>query len=401
MQNKINKKSKIAVLGFGVEGRSLLNFLKHNHLYKNSEIWVLDSNKSIIVPRGVKKNLGKTHLKNLDQFNIIFRSPSISPLLPEIKSAIKNGIKVTSATNLFFELFGGKIIGITGTKGKGTTSTMLYEIMKRADLSVYLAGNIGTPMLDLLSKTDKKSWVILELSSFQLWDLKQSPTIAALVDVFTDHLDNHKSLDDYYSAKLNIVRFQKKNDMVFFFSDNFLRNKIVHLAESKKHEINLSQFKLLRSSDLKMIGRHNFKNAAMAASIAQNLGIDKKTILQALKNFHGLEHRLEFVRSLNGIDFYNDSASTNPMALIAAVNAVSEKYENIILIAGGINKNLSLVPLKQLNKNRKIKKVFLIGKSAKDIQKIIFKKDTVIIRNLDTAVKSAYTFFKKTLLRPV
>ena len=219
----------IAILGFGREGKSVLKFLKKSSAYRYSEITILD------------KKFNADYLKNLDRFDVIFRSPGVPFNLPEIQSAIKNGVKVSSATKLFFQQCPAPIIGITGTKGKSTTATLLYKILKNCAqkpwrkahtnkkysrhshynfASVYLAGNIGKPALEILPKLSKKSLVILELSSFQLQDLNYSPDVALVLDIFEEHLDKHKNFREYFDAKSNIARHQKKSDAIIYFADN-------------------------------------------------------------------------------------------------------------------------------------------------------------------------------------
>src|SRR3989338_798582 len=350
---------KIAILGFGREGHSILKFLRKTRInadyhadkrgYKNigknqrkhlrkhlrksaaDEILVLDKNRNVKVPRGVKTHLGKNYLKNLERFDVIFRSPGIPYLLPEIQKAEKQGVKISSAIELFFEQLrrltqnergltrkriGASrrpiIIGITGTKGKGTTSTLLYKILKASGKKVFLAGNIGKPSLDLLSNTqinadshaDKRryknisenqrsnqresAYIILELSSFQLQDLKKSPSIAAVLDIFPDHLDAHKNLKEYYDAKANIGRYQKQGDKIFFFKNNNLSRHVASKSKGKKISVNEKSFKLFSPDDLLIRGAHNFKNAVMAAIVAKSLGVSEKIILETAKKFKGL-----------------------------------------------------------------------------------------------------------------
>src|SRR6266404_4030146 len=181
---------KIAILGFGREGQSTLKFLQKSHLFKNSEFWIVAKKVAAKIPRGIHRQIGRSYLKNLEKFDVIFRSPGIPYNLPELVRARKNGVIFSSLTKLFFAHCPGKIIGITGTKGKGTTATLLYNIMRAARIPVFLAGNIGKPALDILPLVKKNSYVILELSSFQLQDLTVSPPIDAVLDIFPDHQEN-------------------------------------------------------------------------------------------------------------------------------------------------------------------------------------------------------------------
>lgn len=394
---------KIAILGFGLEGKSLLKFFKKSPRFKKADISVLD------------KKLDKNYLKNLEQFDIIFRSPGVPYNLPEIQKTVKKGVKFSSATGLFFEeirkmvrrgastelsrMSSPQVIGITGTKGKGTTATLLYKILKACPEQgrrVYLAGNIGKPAIEILPKLKKNSIIILELSSFQLQDLNQSPDIAVILDIFPDHLDSHKNFKEYLNAKTNIAKFQRKNDKIFYFNDNKYSQWIAEKSQGKKIPVKSS---ISGRSDLQKLkeniqipGEHNIKNAVMAASVALSLGCPKEKILNTIKKFKGNEHRLELVKKIKGISFYNDSASTNPQTAAAAIRAFNEPK---ILIAGGKDKNLNYSPLAKALKNSNTKLLIIFGENKKKIAKAIFRiknKELIIMeaKNLKTAVKIAY-----------
>ncbi len=348
------------------------------------------------MPRGVHGQLGKNYLKNLKKFSAIFRSPGIPWNLPELVRARRAGVKFSSATKLFFEQCPATIVGITGTKGKGITATLLYQILKVARKPVFLAGNIGAPALDLLPRLKKNSLVVLELSSFQLQDLTRSPHIAAVLDVFPDHQDSHKNLHEYYGAKTNIARHQKRGDTVFFLKNNALGKWVAHHGSGKKIGVDpVKSNLLLRGIHLKIPGQHNLKNAVMAARIAQYLDVPKTTILHTVKNYRGMEHRLEFVRRIGRILFYNDSASTNPQTAAAAIRAFPNAPK--ILIAGGQDKNLDYVPLARALRNSNMKLAVLFGENKKKIAEAI-KKSGVSIKfagNIRTATTIAYRFAKK------
>jgi len=386
---------KIAILGFGREGKSLLRFLQKRGLTridtqinadKNAEIWILDKKPNFNIRKSdfnirksdflrfLKVQCGKNYLKNLSSFDIVYRSPGVPYNLPEIQKAIKKGVKFSSATQLFFEElrrttrkntqnYAEKIhvspwpmiIGITGTKGKGTTATLLYKILKACGKKVFLAGNIGKSALDLVPRlsalSQRKSAttiVVLELSSFQLQDLKVSPEIAVVLETFPDHMDSHKNLREYFDAQTNIAKWQKKSDKIFYFDDNRWSKWVAKKSRAKKIPVSVRNFKLFKQEDLKMPGEHNLKNAAMAITVALSLGCPKNKIIKVVKNFRGNEHRLELVRIIkipakkhsNILEnvrmlFYNDSASTNPQTAAAAIRAFKESK---ILISGGKDK---------------------------------------------------------------
>jgi len=379
---------KIAILGFGREGKSVLKFLKKSN--PRADIKILD------------QKFDKNYLKELERFDVVYRSPGVPYNLPEIQKAIKKGVKFSSATALFFneaKKINCKIIGITGTKGKGTTATLLYKILKACNKSVYLAGNIGKPVIEILPKLRKNSIVILELSSFQLQDMKASPEIAVVLDVFPDHMDAHKNLQEYFDAKTNVARWQKKSNKIFYFSDNKYSKWIAQKSRAKKIPVSPQNLKLFKPEDLKIPGEHNFKNAVMAASIALSLGCPKEKILKVVKNFHGNEHRLELIRTIRinqlnkhksaSIKFYNDSASTNPQTAAAAIRAFKEPK---ILISGGKDKGLNYSPLARALKNSNTKLVILFGENKNKIQRQIAqsKAQIVLVKDLKSSVNLAY-----------
>ncbi len=425
---------KIAILGFSREGKATLKFLSKTSEFKNADISILDLNSNLTLPDdvNVKLQVGKNYLKNLTQFDIIFRSPGVPYNLPEIQRAIKNGVKISSGTQLFFEqlpkltLNKNKItiIGVTGTKGKGTVSTLIYKILKTANKKVYLAGNIGKPALEILSncKLIRKNdiFVVLELSSFQLQKLKYSPDIAVILDIFPEHLDIHKNIKEYVSAKANAVKWQFKKSKVFYFTDNNYSKLIAKKSKGEKIAVSSSHSYKLENSHyaLKILGSHNLKNAAMAEAVAKNLNIPDKIILKTIRNFRGLEHRLEFVRCIKinkfiplnkqtlktipnkisqresaSINFYNDVTSTNPHATAAAIQSFPDNSK--ILIAGGRDKNLNYSILAKAL--RAVELVILFGENKNKIKCQISnaKCQIKLCKNLKSAVSLAYQKAKK------
>lgn len=344
---------RIGILGFGREGQSVLRFLKRSAKYKGVEIEILDQKRD------------KNYLKKLERFDLIFRSPGIPYNLPALKKARKAGVEFSSATKLFFEEYKGKIIGVTGTKGKGTTSTLIYEILKTSGKKVMLAGNIGTSPLDFLPQQKKYPLAVLELSSFQLQDLKKSPEVAVVLDIFPDHQDAHADLKEYYDAKKNIGRWQKKDDKIFYFLDNKNSQMVAEKSPAKKIGAGTTKFSLFLPNDLKIPGPHNFKNAVMASLVVKNLGVSNKTITQVVKKFKGLPHRLQFVRKIGNTSFYDDSASTNPHTTAAALRSFQNEF--VTLIAGGQDKKLDYKPLKEALVERFETDVILFGENKKKI----------------------------------
>lgn len=429
---------KIAILGFGREGKSILKFLQNRgftrirtRIYadKKDEIWILDQNPRSNVPRGIKTQLGKNYLKDLNRFDIVFRSPGIPYRLPEIQRAKKAGVKISSATKLFFEALRGQtrttrrktqkkvsggrhpiIIGITGSKGKSTTAALLYKILKASGRKVFLAGNIGIPALELLprlsaSSPHKSAIIVLELSSFQLEDLTVSPHIALALDVFPEHQDSHGSLAEYYRAKANISRHQKTGGAVFYFAKNQISARIGKLGKGKKIPVNLifsnsrEWWNEKNGSNVK--GWHTLKNYAMAATVAKYVGVPASTIQRTIKNFPGLPHRLQRIRTIRAhlrsnprqsalIEFYDDSASHNPHAAIAAISSFPGSIK--ILIAGGKDRPFDYRMLGKSAKENQVAMAILFGENKNKIARALGSSKAAVrlTRTLREAIHTAY-----------
>ena len=335
-----------------MEGQSLLKYLKKHD--PKADVMLLD------------QKLDPNYLSNLEQFDLIYRSPGVLHNLPEIQRAIRKGVKFSSPTNLFFEKAKGKIIGITGTKGKGTTTRLVYEILKNGGLEVYLGGNIGEPATDLLDQLTDNSITILELSNVQLWDIKYSPHIAGVLGIFPDHLDWHKNFREYLGTKFGITRFQSKNDFVFYVQENKFAKKVANKSRGHKVAVDYRTIKI----PLTMPGGHNLRNAAMAAAICAHVGVKPEIILETVKNYKGLPYRLTKVDTKGGITYYNDSASTNPQTTCAAAKAFPGKQK--ILIVGGSATGLDYKPLRDtLEKENNVKLVLLYGANRNKIKDVL------------------------------
>ena len=367
---------RVAILGFGREGRALLRYLRRKN--QSDEIVVLD------------RKLDPDYLKGLEKFDLIYRSPGIPYNRPEIQRAVKNGVKLSSATALFFERAKGKIIGVTGTKGKGTTSTLIYKILKAAGKDAYLAGNIGKPAITIINKLKNSSITVLELSSFQLQDLKRSPHIAAVLGLFPDHMDAHKNFKEYFKAKANITRFQNKKDKVFYTAGNGHAEAIAKRSRGARVKVDTRG---IDPSSIKIAGPHNLKNAAMAAAVARSLGVPEKIISKTLRNYRGLPYRLQYLTTIKGARIYNDSASTNPMTTAAAIRAFSEPK---VLIVGGRDKNLDYAPVAKALRKSDTKSVVLYGECREKIRRAIKGAAPLkmVSGNLETAFKIALSAAK-------
>jgi UDP-N-acetylmuramoylalanine--D-glutamate ligase len=396
--NKDFKNKKIAILGFGIEGQSVTDYL----ICKTDNIVVLDEkNRSDFdlevlksyESRGIEFRWGK--IEDLSRFDMVFRSPGINPTSKFLIDAKKKGIEITSATKLFFDLCPAEIIGVTGTKGKGTTSTLIYEMLKEYGEDAYLGGNIGTPPLSFLDNLDKDSKVVLELSSFQLIDMEKSPHIAVMLMTTSEHLDYHKDVYEYVEAKRNIFRAQTEKDFAIVNQDYPASNESDIITEAKIFKVSrenkvfsegcfiqddkiilkyqksntknqILEKEIITISEIKLPGKHNLENVCAAVMIAVLAGVDLPTIKHALKTFKGLPHRIEYVATVRGVRYYDDSFSTTPETAIAAIESFSEPK---ILLLGGSSKNSDFAELGEVISNSdSIKAIISIGKEWTQIR---------------------------------
>jgi UDP-N-acetylmuramoylalanine--D-glutamate ligase len=387
---------KIAVLGFGLEGMSVCDFLMHT----SRKITVFDEKKEgDFDPEVVKRYKGKGisfefgEFKDLSDFDIIFRSPGVKPSVRVLADAKEKGIEVTSAIKAFFDLCPCEIVGVTGTKGKGTTSALIYEMLKKEGFDAYLGGNIGTPPLSFLNSLTKDSKVVLELSSFQLIDIEKSPHIAVILMTTREHLDYHKDVYEYVNAKRNIFKFQSQKDFAIVNRDYPASNESdihsdgVVYRVSREQDVDQGCFvkndafylkmngyeeEILKTSDLALRGKHNWENAAAASVAAICAGATMKSIIPVLKSFRGLPHRIEHVATVRGVSYYDDSFSTTPETAIAAIESFDEPK---ILILGGSSKNSDFSELGMVIADTpSIKAIIGIGVEWPKIKRMLLKK---------------------------
>jgi UDP-N-acetylmuramoylalanine--D-glutamate ligase len=391
------KNKKIAVLGLGIENYALLNYLFKNK--SGCEITIFDRrNKEKLgdkykeLKTRVEWRFGHAYRKNLSSFDIMFRSPGWPLDCPYLTKARDSGIKLTSPMQLFFKLSPTKnIIGVTGTKGKGTTASLIYHILKQSGKKSWLGGNIGIAPFDFIDKLGINDWVVLELSSFQLEDMTVSPGIAVITNFTKEHLaaadpnnpNYHKSISDYRAAKLNIIKFQKENDLAIINQKLEIRNW--KLGKGRKI--------IFTKSDLpsRLVGEHNQENVAAAAAVARAIGINEAVIKKSVASFKGLEHRLEQVRALKGVKYYNDSFATTPEATITALKSFSAP---IILLAGGAEKQSDFKELAREVKKRVKYTILLEGKATSrlkgELKKSKYPVDNIkLAKDMKTAVSLA------------
>jgi len=394
LQNK-----KIALLGLGTENYWLLKYLLKNKT--KAEITICSSGQIRSDERYQElkkvKSLKWLNYANragsLNNFEILFRSPGWPIFCPAISSALKINKKIilSSPMSLFLDLCPSKnIIGVTGSKGKGTTASLIYTILKTAGKKVFLGGNIGVAPFNFINQITASSWVVLELSSFQLEDLKQRIKIGVLTNLFKEHLspadpsnpNYHKSYQAYKQAKLNLIAWQKKDDY-FILNNTFKGTRLASIGQGKK--IFFSKANLPTS----LPGKHNLENIAAAETVAKILGLEEKIIAKAVKNFKGLEHRIEFVRELNGVKYYDDSFATTPESSIIALKSFQEP---IVLLAGGADKGANFKNLARRIKTDCSFVCLLQGQATPRIKQELIKvnfKNYKIFNDFKTAIKTA------------
>ncbi len=367
---------KIAILGYGQQGQSA-----YAHWQADNEITICDRSDKLEAPKGARTQIGPAYLEQLDQFDLVVRSPGIHPR--DIVAANSPVIldKVTTVTNEFFRVCPSRnIIGVTGTKGKGTTSSLITKMLEADGRRVHLGGNIGIPPLDLLKNNiEPDDWIVLELANFQLIDLKYSPPIAVCLMVTPEHLDWHSDSEEYFQAKSQLFQHQTENDIAIYYANNEISQRVAAAGKARKipyyaspgavvdnDTISIGGQAICQTDQLKLLGRHNWQNACAAATAFWQISQNVKAARSVLTSFSGLEHRLEFVRELNKISYYDDSFGTTPETAIAAIEAF-EKPQVIIL--GGRGKGISFDQLAKSIKERSdhIAKVLLIGEARPEL----------------------------------
>lgn len=399
--NEKIKSGTITVLGIGVSNRPLIDWL----LARGARVTARDKKSyDALMPhsaelekKGVKLILGEDYLDGIDE-DVIFRAPGIRPDLPQITAAVERGALLTSEMELFFELSPAAVLAVTGSDGKTTTTTLTYkmleaELKKNGSGRVWVGGNIGAPLLPHVDEMTKDDFAVVELSSFQLFTMKRSPSRAIMTNITPNHLDWHGDMEEYIEAKCNICRHSpishitvnSENDITaeigrnsdvhvtFFSSKRTDFSSVTHLKVNasaiyeKDGYITFSDGKteerILKTDDIKLPGRHNVENYMAAISITRGL-VSNETVREIATTFGGVAHRLEFVRELDGVKYYNSSIDSSPTRTAAALSALKEKP---IIICGGYDKKIPFEPLAEALCER-AKKVILTGATAEKIK---------------------------------
>ncbi len=389
------KGKKVAIVGLGVSNIPLIDYMYE----KGAKVTAFDSREKIEIPEKIIQKLGKNgfesyfgedSLNYLQGFDIIFRSPSCLPTKPELKFEEEKGALVTTEVECLMKMCPCKIIGITGSDGKTTTTTIISKIISENGYKCFVGGNIGTPLFTKLNEITPEDIVVLELSSFQLMEMNISPDIAVITNITPNHLNIHSSLEEYIEAKKNIFKYQNENGILILNYDNEVTNKcgveangkVIYFSSKNKIEDgwivdegiikeckdNLRKH-ILNTKDVNLRGMHNYENICAALAATKTL-VDTKKAVKTVCEFNGVEHRLELVREINGVKWYNDSVSSSPTRTIAGLNSYEE---DIILIAGGYDKNLDYTPIAEPIV-KKVKGLILLGDTSTKIFNAVKKE---------------------------
>ena len=417
------KGKKIAFCGIGKSNLPLI----YKFIEKGAEVYACDRrDRSQLAPgqaeelesAGAKLILGDGYLNNLN-VDIIFRTPGMNYFLPELTEARKKGIVVTSEMEVFFDLCPCKIFAVTGSDGKTTTTTLIATMLKEQGYNVHLGGNIGTPLLPIIEEIGENDIAVAELSSFQLISMRKSPDVSVVTNVAPNHLDVHKTMDEYIDAKKNIFMHQNAftrtvlnadNEITASFADEvrgtlsyFSYNSPVSrgayldgddICVADKNGV----VKIMNKHEIRIPGEHNVENYLAAISAVWGY-VNVETIIKVAREFGGVEHRIEFVREKDGVKYYNDSIATSPTRTIAGLKAFNQK---LIVLAGGYDKHIPFDPLAPYAVE-KIKVLILTGPTADAIEKAIRSDKNFdncgmkILRseNLEQSVKMAHEIAKE------
>ncbi|MHC6181409.1 UDP-N-acetylmuramoyl-L-alanine--D-glutamate ligase [Clostridium sp. JNZ X4-2] len=383
------KGKKTAVVGIGISNRPLINFL----LSLGAEVTAFDKKSESQLGKIAKefreKNielvLGEDYLHDLNDFQVIFKTPSMRIDNPYLMKAKQNGAYITSEMEEFIKYCPAKIYGVTGSDGKTTTATIIYNILKEHGYKTWIGGNIGTPLFSRINEVKSEDKVVLELSSFQLMTMNVSPDVAVITNISPNHLDIHKNMNEYINAKKNIFRYQDKEDLLVLNRENDIVNSMMPEAVGrviqfsskrvlneggylKDNSLYIDENEVCRIKEVNLKGMHNVENFLAAFCSVKN-DVDIENMRKVAVDFSGVEHRCEFVRSVNGVKYYNDSIASSPTRTLAGLKAFEKP---VILIAGGYDKKIPFDILAEEG-HSKIKTLILMGATREKI-KLSFDK---------------------------
>ncbi|HSH56089.1 MAG TPA: UDP-N-acetylmuramoyl-L-alanine--D-glutamate ligase [Candidatus Limnocylindrales bacterium] len=371
----------IALLGFDLQGRSAYEYWNRD----GNSLTICDRNPNVVVPEGADSQLGDGYLQNLDRFDLLVRTPGLHPrdIVAANPDALDILDKVTTNTDEFLRVCPTKnVIGVTGTKGKGTTSTLIAKMLEASGEWVHLGGNIGIPPLELLKNDiQPDEWVVLELANFQLIDLKHSPHIAVCLMVVPEHMDWHTDMQEYVTAKAQLFRWQSENGIAIHYARNEHSSLIAAASPGSKIPymeapgakvidgvITIAGQQVCRTDEIKLLGEHNWQNICAAVTAVWQVTRDCEAMRKVATTFSGLEHRLEFVRELSGVKYYDDSFGTTPETAIVAMQAFEEPK---VVILGGSDKGATYESLAETVARSNVRQTILIGVTAPAIERAL------------------------------
>jgi UDP-N-acetylmuramoylalanine--D-glutamate ligase len=392
---QIYKGKKVVIMGLGLHGGGVA--AAKFFCNQESEVLVtdlktkdqlLDSIENLSgLP--IKYVLGGHREEDFLTADLIVKNPDVPWSSPYIEIAKKHNIEVQTDISLFFKLSGVFVIGVTGTKGKTTTSSLIYHLLKSKFENVFLAGNIGVSTFELLDKVKASDKVVLELSSFELEGLDVCPNIAVVTNIMQDHLNRYSGMQDYIEAKKNIFKFQNSGDALFLNDDDFI---VRQFGNETKSKVIFFSGKEIDLSGMKIFGEHNKANVAAAISVAKFLGVDDSEIERSLKTFNSPSSRQEFVAEVRGVKYFNDTTATIPEAVIAAIDAFSSRFPGakIFLICGGVYKGVEYMDMVRKIKEKSVFVILLPGNASEKIKEhLLDYKDIIGVSSMQEAVKTA------------
>lgn len=399
------KNKRVAVVGIGVSNIPLISMLvKYSAdvtAFDKKEFEELDEGAKNLKSLGIKFILGEDYLDSLKGFEIIFKTPSMRIDSKALIEAKEEGTYITSEMEEFIKYCPAKIYGVTGSDGKTTTTTIIYELLKTEGYKTFVGGNIGNPLLSEINNIHENDKVVLELSSFQLMTIKESPEVAIVTNVTPNHLDIHKDMEEYIDSKKNIFKFQNSCSKVILNADNEItrgfiaeaKGEVLTFSKNDKYAngfinngtIYLSGEEVVSDKDVFIKGEYNLENL-LAAFLAVKDEVDIQTMRKVAMSFKGVPHRNEFVRQVKGVKYYNNSMSSSPARTVAALSAFEKP---VILILGGYDKCLPFEPL--LDGIDNIKIAILFGDTKYKINEVLKDKVKVYLENsLEDVVNRAY-----------
>lgn len=402
LQNK-----NIIILGFGMEGKSTYNYIRK--YLKDIKLTIMDSNYQNITLDDKNVEIIDIDYNKFNNYDLIFKSPGIS-FKDLDTTSFKD--KITSQLEIFLETTPSYTIGITGSKGKSTTTSLIYKIINDQNIKSYIVGNIGKPILDIVDEVDENTYVVIECSSHQLEYTKVSPNIGIILNLFEEHLDHYKSKEHYYMAKMNLVNYQSNKDYFIYSSDNedlknhidiintnatkldinnvknnnsytYIKDNFIYVNDKKLYDVNTKR---------KIQGIHNLKNIMFTLTVSEILKLDINKTIESISNFEPLPHRMELVGTYNEITYYNDSIATIPNATINGIEALSNV--NTIII-GGKDRGIDYSLLKEYLINSEIENIICLPDTGYTIGKEITNKNIYYVKTVEEAVDIAREVTKK------